>query len=362
MRFVVKVLREVASDIGGLVSVVNRDTVRQFAPNDGGNVSPIAMEWSSFLRGTSADQDLIKLCKRNQVWQVIVVTLPVNTSYLELVRGSEFEGADVEEISNMNGGFVHYVLVRANEGPAGPMSVAIGGDCLRPEATLTEVFERASLLATAMRAKARSFLPSMPGFHAGKKGALLLVDRDGERVVLSNPSAMALSAPAMVLGVGFANRLRVESCAAWASRYRLPLGVLSPDSLSPDVVTGGGWTRLAQAFRYYGLDSRMATCQPGKTPNPSSVPTGQGVATAALEVAKWLRESGRVPQGEPIRVLVEAAGAVTQGMFPLLLEEGLVKPEYLTFYDPSREAIAVIEALVPGCQTLCRSNDVALSK
>ncbi len=350
-------LLEGARKYGGLITIINEQGVHHSPLEGRRTVSEDRMAAS--VQIDDVDEHLTQAYSASGAFEVILTTIPIDDQYLSLVRDLVIRtGWDVQ-FYGVPSGAVHYALVRANLGPAGHATVAVGGDCLRDELTLADVFGRAKLLAGAMIRKAQTCFPNMPGLHGGKKGELLITGENGQgRVfkadddakkdrterVLPHSLAMALSVPAMAMGIQFANLWRAKHVSEWGGV--LPLDAIAPESLSPDVTTGAHWTQMCRMWWQMGLDPRMVTCEPeelGGFSWPSSVPTGLGVATAAKIALRNLATRTERHIGA-MRVLIEAAGGVTRGTIPHLLAAG-VNPRNILIFDLAQGALDAVGAL-----------------
>lgn len=331
-------LEELAREHGLVVSRVTDGGVRHFAL---GAATVAGDALVSLDTPSPSDSALTQALRDLGAHSFTIATLPLSAERTERAAGAfgldERERAAAREYV---GAIVTYALVRANVGPAGPATVAVGGDCIRDEHSLAGVLDRAYKLAAAMERKAHAVTADLPGLVGGKKGEILFL-RDGRALPVQEGRpdaipprvALALAAPAMVAGVTTANLLHAQ-----AGR----LGPLAPESLSPDVLTGPNWPALCRAFVAHGLDRRMFTCKPpelGGFQFPSARPTGLGVATAALRGLAHLR----TPLSEA-RFLVEAAGAVTHWTLPPLVRAG-ARPENFVVFDRSKDAIARLAAV-----------------
>ena len=346
-----------AREHGGLISVINEQGVRHSPLEGRRRITQDLL--AAQIQIERVDKALKQAFEDSGAVEIILTTMPIDDRYATLARNLAARTDWNVHFYGQPTGAVHYALVRANLGPAGHATVAVGGDCLRDELTIPDVFGRAKLLAGAMIRKAQTCFPTMPGLHGGKKGELLITDETGQGKVfkadksaandptgrvLPHSMAMALSVPAMALGIQFANMWRASHVTEWGGV--LPSGAIAPESLSPDVTTGAHWKQMCRMWQQMELDPRMVTCHPaemGGFETPSAEPTGLGVATAAISALKSLgRGTGR--HISEMRVMIEAAGGVTRGTIPHLLDAG-VDPRNILVFDLAQGALDAVGAL-----------------
>lgn len=254
--------------------------------------------------------------------------------------------------------YVVYVVTHFNSGwgPLGPLTVNIGGDCYRPEReSLRAVLDRTRDLAKAMTRKAVMIFPDVPALHGGKKGEWIIVDAEGEKLDgLSREAIVALGSAIIPRGIEFLNKYKeLEAIEQGILDNGFPeRGVIPPDSASPDVLSGDYWRgeypdkhiNLCHAWFRRGEDMKAVTCLPAKlkgTLDPSARPTGYGVATTAMELAKCYFEPRKKAVGD-LRFLLEAAGNVGQNTIEALIEEHGIRPDQITVFDPDNTAIDAV--------------------
>lgn len=232
--------------------------------------------------------------------------------------------------------------------PYGPMTVNIGGDCYRDSRDirdLASILKRTRDLAEAMVRKAVMIFPHVPALHGGKKGEWIILDRRGNKIEgLSDEAIIALGSAIIPRGIGFLNRYKEQLAAAAGICEQFPeSGYIRPDSGSPDVLSGSYWRgenpdkyiNMCDAWDRRGEPMRGFTCLPqslGGTLDPSSRPTGYGVATTAAELAARRFAGDGRGLGE-LNFLLEAAGGVGQSTVESLVRDHGVPAERITVFD-----------------------------
>jgi len=240
-----------------------------------------------------------------------------------------------------------YVATHANRGPAGPLTVFIGGDCYRlDQPSFAAVLMRTRLLAEAMLGKSVSIFPDLPALHGGKKGEWVVLDAAGRSLhELEEPAVAALATVAIPAGIGFLDRLKERQARAEGmleSSEEFGTGMIMPDTGSPDVVSGAWWSHFFDTWAARGMDERALrrfTCAPEayRGPSvPSSVPTGYGVAAVADELARRFFGSDAPTRR---RYLVEALGAVSRSVLEALIDRHGVPRDRIVAFDPHEPAV-----------------------
>lgn len=251
--------------------------------------------------------------------------------------------------------YVAYAVTHYNPGqkPLGPLTINIGGDCYRTGRAIKDlqaILTRTRDLAEAMLKKAVMIFPDIPALHGGKKGEWIVLDREGRKITgLSEEAIIALGSAIIPKGIRFLNRYkeaearRLGICDAFPER-----NYVRPDSGSPDVLSGIYWRgerpdkyiNMCDAWSKRGEDLAMFTCLPpnlGGTLDSSARPTGYGVATTTVELARRYFEA-RGKRLEDLRFLLEAAGGVGRNTVEALIQRYGVPPERITVVDRNDEA------------------------
>lgn len=255
--------------------------------------------------------------------------------------------------------YVTYVVTHYNprQKPLGPMTVNIGGDCYRTGRSikdLSSILLRTRNLAEAMIQKAVMIFPDIPALHGGKKGEWIILNRHGEKIDgISEEGIIALGSAIIPKGIRFLNRFkerearRLGICESFPER-----NYVRPDSASPDVLSGVYWRgerpdkfiNMCDAWSKRGEDLSAVTCLPpslGGTRDPSARPTGYGVATTTMELARrYFARHGK--DLSDVRFLLEAAGGVGRNTVESLIHRHGVKPENITVFDRSEDAISQV--------------------
>ncbi|HEX9732122.1 MAG TPA: hypothetical protein VGG06_09055 [Thermoanaerobaculia bacterium] len=251
--------------------------------------------------------------------------------------------------------YVAYAVTHYNPGqkPLGPLTINIGGDCYRTGRAIKDlqaVLDRTRDLAEAMLKKAVMIFPDVPALHGGKKGEWIVLGREGRKVTgLSEEAIIAVGSAIIPKGIRFLNLYkeaearRLGICDAFPER-----DYVRPDSGSPDVLSGVYWRgerpekyiNMCDAWSKRGEDMSMFTCLPpnlGGTLDSSSRPTGYGVATTTVELARrYFERQGR--KLEELRWLLEAAGGVGRNTVEALVQRYGVPPEKITVVDRNDQA------------------------
>ena len=127
---------------------------------------------------------------------------------------------------------------------------------------------------------------------------------------------------------------------------------IRPDSGSPDVLSGIYWRgeypdkyiNMCEAWHDRGLNMNYFTCLPanlGGTIDSSARPTGYGVATTTIELA---RRKFKDRSLKDLRFLLEAAGGVGRNTIEALVEVYGIPNENITVFDLSIEACGEVRA------------------
>lgn len=251
--------------------------------------------------------------------------------------------------------YVVYAVTHYNPGqkPLGPLTVNIGGDCYRTGRAIKDlqaVLDRTRDLAEAMLKKAVMIFPDVPALHGGKKGEWIVLNREGRKITgLSEEAIIALGSVIIPKGIRFLNRYketearRLGVCDAFPER-----DYVRPDSGSPDVLSGVYWRgerpdkyiNMCDAWSKRGKDMSMFTCLPpnlGGTLDSSARPTGYGVATTTVELARrYFERQGK--KLEELRWLLEAAGGVGRNTVEALVQRYGVPPKQITVVDRNDQA------------------------
>lgn len=246
--------------------------------------------------------------------------------------------------------YVVYVITHYNpaQKPFGPLTINIGGDCHRTGQhirDLQSILTRTRDLAEAMLKKSVMIFPDIPALHGGKKGEWIILDRHGDKIDgLSEEALIALGSAIIPKGIGFLNRYKEMQARDLGICERFPRqNYVMPDSGSPDVLSGVFWRgerkdkyiNMCDAWHQRGVNMAQFTCLPanlGGTIDSSARPTGYGVSTTTIELAKRYFE----PRGKDLQALqflLEAAGNVGQNTIESLIQQYGVPPENITVFD-----------------------------
>ncbi|MEM9291954.1 MAG: hypothetical protein AAGD01_09760 [Acidobacteriota bacterium] len=255
--------------------------------------------------------------------------------------------------------YVVYAITHYNpdQRPFGPLTVNIGGDCYRTGNSikdLSSILVRTRDLANAMIKKSVMIFPDIPALHGGKKGEWIILDRKGEKLYgLSEEAIIALGSAIIPRGISFLNLYKEERARQLGIFADFPeQGYIQPDTASPDVLSGVYWRgerkdkyiNMCDAWHRRGENMSQVTCLPanlGGTADPSARPTGYGVATTTVELAKAYFE----PRGkslQEVRFLLEAAGGVGRNTVESLIQVHGVPPENITVFDVHEPAATFV--------------------
>lgn len=256
--------------------------------------------------------------------------------------------------------FVVYVITHYNpaQRPLGPLTVNIGGDCYRTGRSIRDlhsILDRTHDLAEAMLKKAVMVFPDVPALHGGKKGEWIILDHSGEKIDgLSEDAIIALGSAIIPTGIRFLNVFKEQQARQLGIFPQFPeRNYVKPDSGSPDVLSGTYWRgenpdkhiNMCQALSSRGLDMSQFTClrpQLGGTLDPSARPTGYGIATTTVELARrYFALRGK--QLGDLKFLLEAAGSVGRSTVESLIGEHGVPPGNITVFDRNAEASSFVK-------------------
>ncbi|MCB1035268.1 MAG: hypothetical protein KDD47_15675, partial [Acidobacteria bacterium] len=270
--------------------------------------------------------------------------------------------------------YVVYVVTHSNpkQRPFGPLTVNIGGDCYRTGdqiRDLSSILDRTKQLAEAMLRKAVMIFPDIPALHGGKKGEWIVLDEEGKKIDgLSEEAIISLGSSIIPRGIRFLNRYKEQQAVAAGIFGAFPeKDYIFPDSGSPDVLSGTFWRgenpnkyiNMCEAWNARGVDMRSFTCLPpdlGGTLDPSSRPTGFGVATTTIELADNHPNLGRNSRSK-LRFILEAAGGVGDSTIEALVEMHGINPNNITVFDKSAEACSSIRGKYGVKTTTVRHTD-----
>ena len=270
--------------------------------------------------------------------------------------------------------YVAYVVTHYNpeQKPLGPLTVNIGGDCYRTGRAIKDlgaILMRTRDLAEAMLRKAVMIFPGVPALHGGKKGEWIILDRSGQKIDgISEEAIIALGSIIIPAGIGFINKHKELQAIEQGIFDGFPRrNYIRPDSGSPDVLSGVYWRgerpdkyiNMCDAWSKRDCDMSQFTCLPpqlGGTLDPSARPTGYGVSTTTVELARRYFE----PRGRTVaelKFLLEAAGGVGRNTVESLIQRYGVAPQNITVFDRAEAAAArVREKFLVNTITL-RSSD-----
>jgi hypothetical protein len=321
------------------------------------------------LREIGGVEVLSDVRKDEQVYSITVVILKLDEKLIEeatsfLENRSEII-SELERLLELNREvYVVYILTHHNPGqkPFGPLTVNIGGDCYRTDKAIKDfeaVLERTRTLAKAMLRKTVMIFPDIPALHGGKKGEWIILDKNGQKIHgISEEAIIALGSAIIPIGITFLNRHKEIEAREMGIFDKFPAsGYVFPDSGSPDVLSGGSWRgenkdkpiNLCKVWHQRGIDTRNFTCLPnnlGGTLDPSSRPTGYGVATTAVELTR--RYFGNYKDK---KYLIEAAGGVGRYTVEALIKKYGVEPENITIFDKAEAAHKLVAEEFPGIKT-----------
>ena len=270
--------------------------------------------------------------------------------------------------------YVVYVITHYNPGarPLGPLTINIGGDCYRTDGAIKDlqsILNRTRDLAEAMLKKSVMIFPDIPALHGGKKGEWIILDRDGRKIEgLSEEAIIALGSSILPRGIGFLNRYKEMRARELGIFETFPgHDYVRPDSASPDVLSGVYWRgerpdkyiNMCDAWSKRGVDLDGVTCLPpnlGGTLDSSSRPTGYGVATTTVELAKrYFARQGRDLTN--LQFLLEAAGGVGRNTVECLIQRYDVPPENITVFDRSEDSANYVREKFLVKTITLQSND-----
>lgn len=288
------------------------------------------------------------------VYSIMAIILRLDTELIE-EAGSHLDNryrimAELDAVVQHNRDvYVVYVVTHYNAGPLGPLTVHIGGDCYRTDPDIKDlesILDRTKDLAEAMLKKAVMIFPDNPALHGGKKGEWIILDRDGKKLEgLSEEAIVALGSVAIPRGIQFLNRYKENRARELGVMGAFPAqNYVRPDTGSPDVLSGIYWRgerkdkyiSMCHVWHKRGLALAGFTCLPadlGGTRDPSARPTGYGVATTAIELAR--RYFGAVDQ---LRFVLEAAGGVGRNTIEALVDRYHIPPARITVFDKDNAA------------------------
>lgn len=264
---------------------------------------------------------------------------------------------------------VVYVTTHFNpeDRPAGGLTVSIGGDCYRDDQQdFKGVLERTALLAKSMLRKSVLMFPDIPVLHGGKKGEWIVIDKGGHAISeVSEACKIFLGELIIKRGIEFINRFKDRKNKAEIGTDISALVKMSPDSASPDTLSGKYWLDLCRAWQEAGLDMRAVTCVPpngahstseknGSVKIESALPTGYGVAATAVGLVENLLPEKNVAE---CKYLIEALGNVSFYTIQSLINRHGIPPQQIIAFDKNRGACDRIEKAFPGVKVVCSSNE-----
>lgn len=251
--------------------------------------------------------------------------------------------------------YVVYAVTHYNPGqkPLGPLMVNIGGDCYRTGRAIKDlqaILNRTKDLAEAMLKKSVMIFPDIPALHGGKKGEWIILDREGRKITgLSEEAIIALGSAIIPKGIRFLNRYKEIQAKRMGIFDAFPeRNYVRPDSASPDVLSGVYWRgerpdkfiNMCDAWSKRSEDLSAVTCLPpnlGGTLDSSARPTGYGVATTTVELARrYFERHGR--ELTDLAFLLEAAGGVGRSTVEALIGRYGIPPENITVFDRSEDS------------------------
>jgi hypothetical protein len=147
--------------------------------------------------------------------------------------------------------------------PCGSMTVSVGGDCYGEDnVNFGGILARVSLLAKATASKPTINSPDIPASHVCKKGEWILLDAHGQAIrEASEAVRVALASVVIKCGIEFLNRLNRERLRKEMGGAGYDFVNMSPDSASPDSLSGKYWPNLCRAWHKMGLEMQ-AVCMP----------------------------------------------------------------------------------------------------
>ena len=340
------------------------------------SLEPTEMHEVSALGGLQALAD----CRRQEgVHSITMTILKVDRDLIE-ESTSHFENryriiAELHTLLEYQRDvYVVYVITHYNprQKPFGPLTVNIGGDCHRTGNAIKDlrsILSRTRDLAEAMLKKAVMIFPDLPALHGGKKGEWIILDRRGRKIDgVSEEAIIALGSSIIPKGIRFLNRHKEQQAIREGIYQRFPsLNYIQPDSGSPDVLSGVYWRgerkdkyiNMCDAWHRRQVDLSQFTCLPanlGGTLDSSARPTGYGVATTTVELARRYFE----PRGRALHelnFLLEAAGGVGRNTVESLVKRYGVPPENITVFDREEAAARMVgEKFLVNAITLPQSD------
>jgi hypothetical protein len=241
----------------------------------------------------------------------------------------------------------------------GPLTINIGGDCYRTGnqiRDLSSILDRTKLLAEAMLKKAVMIFPDIPALHGGKKGEWIILDENGQKIEgLSEEAIISLGSAIIPRGIRFLNKYKEQKAIAAGIFAAFPeRNYMLPDSGSPDVLSCLFWRgekpdkyiNMCQAWNEREIDMRNFTCLPpnlGGTLDPSSRPTGFGVATTTMALVDKHPSLGKSSRST-LRFILEAAGGVGDATIEALIGQHKIRPQNITVFDKSADACSSVRA------------------
>lgn len=319
-------------------------------------------------------------CRRNEsVHSITMTVLKVDRDLIE-ESTSHFENryriiAELHTLLEYQRDvYVVYVITHYNpaQKPFGPLTVNIGGDCHRTGSAIRDlqsILSRTRDLAEAMLKKAVMIFPDLPALHGGKKGEWIILDRRGRKIDgVSEQAIIALGSSIIPKGIRFLNRYKEQQAIREGIFQSFPTqNYIKPDSGSPDVLSGVYWRgerkdkyiNMCDAWHRRQVDLSQFTCLPanlGGTLDSSARPTGYGVATSTVELARRYFE----PRGRDLtqlKFLLEAAGGVGRNTVESLVQRYGVPPENITVFDRQEAAARMVaEKFLVNAITLPQSD------
>ncbi|MCH9652038.1 MAG: hypothetical protein K0U98_27660 [Deltaproteobacteria bacterium] len=319
-------------------------------------------------------------CRRNEsVYSITMTVLKVDRDLIEESTG-HFENryriiAELHTLLEYQRDvYVVYVITHYNpaQKPYGPLTVNIGGDCHRTGSAIKDlqsILSRTRDLAEAMLKKAVMIFPDLPALHGGKKGEWIILDRRGRKIDgISEQAIIALGSSIIPKGIRFLNRYKEQQAIREGIYESFPeRNYIKPDSGSPDVLSGVYWRgerkdkyiNMCDAWHRRHVDLSQFTCLPanlGGTLDSSARPTGYGVATTTVELARRYFE----PRGRDLtqlKFLLEAAGGVGRNTVESLVQRYGVPPENITVFDRQEAAARMVaEKFLVNAITLPQSD------
>lgn len=252
-----------------------------------------------------------------------------------------------------------------NQKPCGPLTVNIGGDCYRNDEAikdLTSILRRTKDLAKAMLTKSVMIFPDIPALHGGKKGEWIVLNKNGEKIEgVSEEAIIALGSAIIPKGIHFLNKHKELQAKKLGIYDNFPKkNYMKPDSGSPDVLSGIFWRgdrkdkniNLCRVWSKRKVNLHYITCLPhnlGGTLDPSSRPTGYGVATTAIELARNYFTDKSL---QDVKFLIEAAGGVGRNTIESLTQIHGIPISNITVFDKQDAACKFIQEKYEGIHTV----------